>query len=268
MVCAQKGYPLVVTMAESFSIERRKLLRFLGAKVVLTPPPAGGTGMVAKAVELATTHGWFLTRQFENEANADYHSRTTAREIVDDFKDTTLDYWVTGYGTGGTLKGVARVLRAESKKTRIVVCEPADAALIASGQPQARNPDATPAAGHPSWNPHPLQGWTPDFIPKLAGDAVDMKLIDKLYAIPGPEAMKCSQELAKKEGIFVGITSGATFAGALKVAAEAPQGANILCMLPDTGERYLSTPLFADVPVDMTEEEIAIMKSTPFGNPA
>ena len=197
--------------------------------------------------ELAAAHGWFMTRQFENEANPDYHSRTTAREILDDFAGDRLDYWVTGYGTGGTLKGVARVLRKERPETKIIVCEPEDAPLLGSGIEQARKPDGTPAAPHPSFKPHPMQGWTPDFIPKLTGDAVDMKLIDRLLPIPGPEAIRCSKELATKEGIFVGITSGATFAGALKVAAEAQKGANILCMLPDTGERYLSTPLFADV---------------------
>ena len=268
MVCAAKGYPLVITMAESFSIERRKLMRFLGAKVILTPAALRATGMITKTQELAKKHGWFYVRQFENEANPDMHTRTTAREIIDDFKGEKLDYWVTGYGTGGTLKGVARVLQKETPTTKIIVCEPAEAALLTSGEMQKRNTDGSPAAGHPAWKPHPMQGWTPDFIPKITGDAVDMKLIHKVLTIPGLEAMKWSQELAKKEGIFVGITSGATFAGALKVAAEAHQGANILCMLPDTGERYLSTPLFAEVPTEMTEEEIAIMKSTPFGNPA
>ncbi len=261
MVCAAKGYPLVVVMAESFSIERRRLMRFLGAKVILTPAAHRATGMILKTIELAKTHGWFMTRQFENEANPDIHSATTAQEILKDFDK--LDYWVTGYGTGGTLKGVGRVLKKERPDTKIIVCEPADAALIASGAPQARNADGTPAAGHPAWKPHPMQGWTPDFIPKLTGDAVDLHLADQLLAIPGPEAMKMSQELATKEGIFVGITSGATFAGALKVAAIAPKGSTILAMLPDTGERYLSTPLFADIPVDMTEEEAAIYKSTP-----
>jgi cysteine synthase A len=263
MVCAAKGYPLVVTMAESFSIERRRLMRFLGAKVILTPPAARAIGMIEKTIELAKAHGWFMTRQFENEANADYHSKTTAPEILKDFEGDGLDYWVTGYGTGGTLKGVARVLREKSPKTKIVVCEPADAALIASGEAQAYNPDGTPAAGHPAWKPHPLQGWTPDFIGRLTGDAADQHLIDRLVAIPGPEAIRLSQALAKQEGIFCGITSGATFAGALQVAAEAPKGSNILAMLPDTGERYLSTPLFADTPVDMTEEELAIFRSTP-----
>ena len=263
MVCAAKGYPLVLVMAESFSVERRKLMRFLGAKVVITPAAERAVGMITKMEELAAAHGWFMTRQFENEANPDVHSRTTAREIVDDFDGERLDYWVTGYGTGGTLKGVARVLRKERPETKIIVCEPQDAQLLGSGIEQARKPDGTPAAPHPSFKPHPMQGWTPDFIPKLTGDAVAMQLVDRILAIPGPEGIRCSKDLATKEGIFVGISSGATFAGALKIAAEAQKGANILCMLPDTGERYLSTPLFADIAADMTEEELAISRSTP-----
>lgn len=263
MVCAQKGYPLVITMAEPFSVERRRLMRFLGAKVVVTPAAGRGFGMVAKAMELAKAHGWLLTRQFENEANPDIHSRTTAREIIEDFKGEKLDYWVTGYGTGGTLKGVSRVLAKEMPHTKIVVCEPEDAPLLRSGTKQERNPDGSPATAHPAFKPHPMQGWTPDFIPKLTEDAVDMKVIERIIPIPGAEGIKWSGELARKEGIFVGITAGATFAGALKVAADAPKGANILCMLPDTGERYLSTPLFANVSADMNEEEIAISRSTP-----
>jgi cysteine synthase A len=253
MVCAAKGYPLVVTMAESFSVERRKLMRFLGAKVVLTPAAQRATGMVDKAVALAKKHGWFLTRQFENEANADMHTRTTAREIIRDFQNERLDYWVTGFGTGGTLKGVARVLKKERPETKIIVCEPADAPMLGSKAAQ-------PAAGsHPSWKPHPMQGWSPDFIPKLTSDAVGM--IDQLLAVAGPDAMQCSRDLAQKEGIFVGITAGATLAGALQVCKGAPKGATLLAMLPDTGERYLSTPLFADVPADMTEEEQRIAQS-------
>ncbi|HEX7758281.1 MAG TPA: cysteine synthase A [Caulobacteraceae bacterium] len=263
MVCAQKGYPLVVTMPESFSVERRKLMRFLGAKVVLTPAAQRATGMVEKAVELAETHGWFLTRQFENEANPDMHSRTTAEEILADFEGEALDYWVTGYGTGGTLKGVARVLAEKRPDTKIIVCEPEDAQLLGSGAPQERKPDGSPAAGHPAWKPHPMQGWTPDFIPKLTGDAVAAHNVDQVIPIPGPEAIRTSLDLARKEGIFVGITAGATLAGALKIAAAAPKGSTILAMLPDTGERYLSTPLFADIPSDMTEEEVAIVQSTP-----
>jgi cysteine synthase A len=263
MVCAQKGYPLVVTMAESFSVERRKLMRFLGAKVITTPAAQRGTGMVAKAVELAERHGWFLTRQFENEANPDIHSKTTAQEILRDFEGERLDYWVTGYGTGGTLKGVGRVLRKERPDTKIIVCEPQDAQLLGSGEEQARNPDGSPAAGHPAFKPHPMQGWTPDFIPKLTGDAVDLGLADQVLPIAGPEAMRCSLELAQKEGVFVGITAGATLAGALRIAADAPEGTTLLAMLPDTGERYLSTPLFADIPADMTEDEQRIAGSTP-----
>ena len=263
MVCAQKGYPLVVTMAESFSIERRRLMRFLGAKVVLTPAAERGTGMVKKAVELAETHGWFLTRQFENEANADMHSRTTAREIIDAFAGERLDYWVTGFGTGGTLKGVGRVLAKERPETKVVVCEPADAPMLTSGTKQQRNPDGSPVGSHPAWKPHPLQGWSPDFIPKLTGDAADMGVIDRVVTVAGPDAMRWSRELAQKEGIFVGTSSGGTFAGALQVCNDASRGATVLCMLPDTGERYLSTPLFADIPADMTEEELKISSSTP-----
>ena len=210
MVCAAKGYPLVVTMAEQFSVERRKLMRFLGAKVVLTPAAGRAVAMVNKAVELAETHGWFLTRQFENEANADMHSRTTAREIIADFKGEKLDYWVTGYGTGGTLKGVSRVLAKEMPDTKIIVCEPEDASLLSSGVEQARKPDGSAASPHPAFKPHPMQGWTPDFIPKLTADAVDMKVIDRILRIPGAEAIRLGQELAQKEGIFVGITAGAS----------------------------------------------------------
>ena len=263
MVCAQKGYPLVVTMAETFSVERRKLMRFLGAKVVLTPAAQRGMGMVIKAVELAKTRGWFLTRQFENEANPDFHSRTTALEILEDFKGEPLDFWVTGYGTGGTLKGVSRILAKERPETKIIVCEPEDAQLLGSGITQQRNPDGSASAAHPTFKPHPMQGWTPDFIPKLTADAVDMGVIDRILPIPNGDALRCSRELAQKEGIFVGITAGATFAGALRVCADAPKGATVLCMLPDTGERYLSTPLFADIPADMTEEELTISRSTP-----
>ena len=265
MVCAAKGYPLGLTMPESFSIERRKLMRFLGAKVVVTPGALRATGMVLKTIELAKAHGWFMTRQFENEANPEMHVRTTAREIVEDFRGESLDYWVTGYGTGGTLNGVSRVLKQELPNTKIVVCEPTDAPLLSSGAAQQRNPDGTPAAGHSAWKPHPMQGWTPDFLPSLTGD-LDLSHVHRILTVAGPDAMRCSQELATQEGIFVGITSGATFAGALEIAREAKQGSNILCMLPDTGERYLSTPLFGNVAVDMTDEELAIMRSTPYGN--
>ena len=258
MVCAQKGYPLVLTMAESFSVERRKLMRFLGAKVILTPAPEGGTGMVRKAVELAEKNGWFLTRQFENEANAEFHARTTAREIVNDFKGERLDFWVTGIGTGGTLKGVGRVLDKERPETKVVVSEPADAPMLSSGTKQERNRDGSPASRHPSWKPHPIQGWSPDFIPKLAGDAVDAGYVDRVITVAAPDAMNWSRQLARKEGIFVGVSAGGTFAAALEVCKDAPKGSTILCMLPDTGERYLSTPLFADILAEMSAEETAI----------
>ncbi len=233
MVCAAKGYPLVVVMAESFSVERRKLMRFLGAKVILTPAALRATGMVTKTIELARTHGWFFTRQFENEANPQMHVRTTAREIVEDFKGERLDYWVTGYGTGGTLNGVSQVLAREMPATKIVVCEPADAPLLESGAPQARNPDGTPAATHPAWKPHPMQGWTPDFIPKITGE-VDLTRVHKLLPIANADAIRCSQELARKEGIFVGITSGATFAG----GAGHRRGGACRCQHPVHAARY------------------------------
>ena len=263
MVCAQKGYPLVVTMAENFSIERRKMLRFLGAKVVLTPAAQKGSGMLAKAVELAEKNGWFLVRQFENEANADAHSRTTAREIIKAFADVGLDYWVTGFGTGGTLKGVSRVLRKKSPKTKVIVCEPDNSPVLGSGIPQERDADGTPAESHPLFRPHLMQGWSPDFIPKLTEDVVNAKLIDEIIPIAGDDALQLSKSLARDEGIFVGISAGATLAGALAVAEKARPGSNVLCMLPDTGERYLSTPLFEGISEDMNEEEQAISQSTP-----
>jgi cysteine synthase len=263
MVCARKGYPLVVVMAENFSVERRKMMRFLGAKVVLTPAALKGSGMLAKATELAATHGWFLCRQFENEANADMHSRTTALEILEDFADESLDYWVTGFGTGGTLKGVARVLRERRPSTKVIVCEPDNSQVLGSGIAQPRNADGTPSQSHPTFRPHVMQGWSPDFIPKLTEDAVTLQLIDRVLPINGADAMRCSRELAVKEGIFTGITGGATFSGALQIAATAPEGSTILCMLPDTGERYLTTPLFADIAADMNDEELEIARSTP-----
>jgi cysteine synthase len=263
MVCAQKGYPLVVTMAESFSVERRKLMRFLGAKVVLTPASDKGSGMLAKARDLADKHGWFLARQFENEANPDMHSHTTAEEILADFGAGGLDYWVSGFGTGGTLKGVARVLKERSPSTRIVACEPDNSPLLASGIVQGYNPDGSPAASHPSFRPHLMQGWSPDFIPKLASDVLAANLVDEFVAVPGADALRCARELARNEGILCGISSGATFAAALAVAARAPNGSRILAMLPDTGERYLSTPLFAEVSENMSAEEREISGSTP-----
>ncbi|MDT3382498.1 pyridoxal-phosphate dependent enzyme [Labrys neptuniae] len=271
MVCARKGYPLVIVMAESFSVERRKLMRFLGAQVVLTPASEKGTGMVEKARELAAAHGWFWTRQFENEANADVHSDTTAREILRDFGGSGPDYFVTGAGTGGTLKGVARVLRAESPNTRIIVAEPENAPMLASGIDQQYKSDATPAASHPLFRPHPMQGWNPDFIPKLTADAVDSNLIDGIQPVGGSQALRLARELARQEGIFCGVTGGATLAAALEVAKTARPGSRILFMVPDTGERYLSTPLFETIEQEMDAAERKISNSTPlcrFGVPA
>jgi len=263
MVCAVKGYPLVVTMAESFSLERRKILRFLGAKVVLTPAELKGSGMVAKAVELAKAHGWFLVRQFENEANADAHTRTTAEEILATFEGEPLDFFVTGFGTGGTLKGTSRVLKKRSPGTKVIVCEPDNAQLLGSGIPQAREADGSPSDSHPNFRPHLVQGWSPDFIPKLTEDAIKAGTIDRIVPIDGKKALEFTRELACKEGIFCGVSGGATFTAAIEVAKGAPAGSNILCMLPDTGERYLSTPLFDDIADEMSEEEWEVSRSTP-----
>ncbi|MBV1882069.1 MAG: cysteine synthase A [Pseudomonadales bacterium] len=263
MVCAHKGYPLVVTMAENFSVERRKMLRFLGAKVVLTPASEKGSGMVSKAAELAKEHGWWEPKQFENPANADIHARTTAIEIIEDFSDVGLDYWVSGFGTGGTLSGVSRTLRAQSPKTKIIVCEPDNSQILNSGIAQTRKQDGSTDSSHPNFRPHLMQGWSPDFIPRLAEDATQDSRIDGFMSINGLDAIQCSKDLAQKEGIFVGITAGATLSGALKVAETAEKGSHILCMLPDTGERYLSTPLFDDIAVDMTEAEKDLSRSTP-----
>jgi len=227
MVCAAKGYPFVATMAESFSVERRKIMRGLGAKVILTPAAERGSGMVKKAEELARKHGWFLARQFENPANPDYHANTTGPEILRDFAGRRLDYWVTGYGTGGTMSGAGKVLKRARPDLTIVATEPAGAALLAGGD----------------WNPHKIQGWTPDFIP----DVLDRGIYDQLLSVTDERAIEVSRLLAHKEGIFTGISSGATLATALEVAEGAPDGSVILAMLPDTGERYLSTPLFEGV---------------------
>ncbi len=263
MVCAQKGYPLVVTMADSFSIERRKLMRMLGAKVVLTPRAQKGYGMYKKAVELAEANGWFLAHQFETAANADIHEATTAREIMNDFAGSRLDFFVTGYGTGGTVVGVGRVLRKERPETRIILSEPTNAALITSGVPQERGADEAPAGSHPAFEPHPIQGWTPDFIPYVLQEAIDQHLYDEVIPVTGAEGIKWAKALAQREGIFVGISAGATFAVARQVAERAPAGSVILCMLPDTGERYLSTPLFEGIEADMDAEEQALSRSTP-----
>ena len=263
MVCAQKGYPLVVTMADSFSVERRRLMRMFGAKVVLTPRAEKGLGMYRKAVELAEKHGWFLASQFETDANADIHESTTAQEIMSDFAGSRLDYVVTGYGTGGTVTGVARVLRKERPETRIILTEPANAQLLGSGYAQEREANGAPAASHPAFEPHPIQGWTPDFIPAVLQEAIEGEYYDELIPIAGAEGIKYAQELARKEGIFTGISGGSTFAGSLAIAQMATEGAVVLCMLPDTGERYLSTPLFERIIEDMDDEELVISRSTP-----
>lgn len=263
VVCAQKGYPLVVTMADSFSVERRKLMRMLGAKVVLTPRAQKGFGMYQKAVELAEANGWFLASQFETAANADIHESTTGREILNDFAGSRLDHFVTGYGTGGTVSGVARVLRRARPETRITLSEPANAQLLGSGTGQERGARHAPAASHPAFEPHPIQGWTPDFIPWVLQEAVDGKLYDEVVPVAGPEGIRWARELARREGIFTGISGGATFAVARQVAERAEPGAVVLCMLPDTGERYLSTPLFEGIEAEMDAEELALSRSTP-----
>ncbi len=271
MVCAQKGYPLVVVMAENFSVERRKLMRFLGAQVVLTPAAEKGSGMLAKAAELAETHGWFLCRQFENTANAAIHARTTAREILADFGETGLDYWVTGFGTGGTLQGVARVLKHYSPATRVVVAEPDNAQMLASGIAQPEAEHAARNQSHPRFRPHLMQGWSPDFISPLASESVKAGLVDRFAPVPGSEALDLARDLARREGILAGISGGATLAAALQVAETAPAGSKILAMIPDTGERYLSTPLFDNVAEEMDEAELEISQSSPscrFGSPA
>jgi cysteine synthase A len=228
MVCAVKGYPFVAIMADSFSVERRKLMRILGAKVILTPAAERATGMVKKAEELAKKNGWFLARQFENEANPEYHRNTTGPEILRDFVGRRLDWWVTGYGTGGTLTGAGDMIRKARPETKIAVVEPEGAALLAGKE----------------WKPHKIQGWTPDFIPEV----LDRKGFDELVTVTDVEARDAARDLAAKEGIFCGISSGGTFAGALKIAAKAAKGASILAMLPDTGERYLTTFLFEGIP--------------------
>jgi cysteine synthase A len=227
MVCAAKGYPFVATMSETFSVERRKIMRMLGAKVILTPAAERGTGMVKKAAELAKKHGWFLARQFENEANPAYHRNTTGPEILLDFAGKRLDYFVTGWGTGGTLTGAGEMIRLARPEVKIIATEPAGASLLA-GKP---------------WAPHKIQGWTPDFVPAV----LKKEVAHQILPVTEQEALENARALAAKEGIFCGISSGGTFAAALKVAAEAAQGAVIVAMLPDTGERYLSTVLFEGI---------------------
>ena len=228
MVCAAKGYPFVATMVETFSVERRKIMRMLGAKVILTPAAERGTGMVRKAEELAKKHGWFLARQFENPANPAYHRQTTGPEILSDFAGRRLDFFVTGWGTGGTLTGAGEMIRLARPEVRIIVTEPAGASLLAGAE----------------FKPHKIQGWTPDFVPKVLNRSVPHENLP----VTDDEAIAAARSLAKGEGIFCGISSGGTFAAAIKVAAKAPEGSVILAMLPDTGERYLSTPLFEGVP--------------------
>lgn len=263
MVCAAKGYPLVVTMAESFSVERRQIMRYLGAKVVVTPKAEKGTGMYMKAKELADANGWFLARQFETGANADIHESTTAQEIIGDFKGRKLDYFVSGYGTGGTIAGVGRVLKKTWPDAKLILSEPANAQLVGSGTAQERSEDHGPAGSHPEFEPHPIQGWTPDFIPWVLQEAIDKGYYDELIPVSGPDGMKWARELAAKEGIFTGVSGGSTFAVARQVAENAAPGSVILAMLPDTGERYLSTPLFEPFGADMNAEEQEISRSTP-----
>ncbi len=227
MVCAAKGYPFVACMSETFSIERRKIMRMLGAKVILTPAAERGTGMVRKAEELAKKNGWFLARQFDNPANPEYHRNTTGPEILSDFAGKRLDFWVTGWGTGGTLTGAGEIIKKARPDTKVIVAEPASASLLTGAE----------------FKSHKIQGWTPDFIPSVLNRDVG----DEILQVKDEEAIEASRALASKEGIFCGISSGATFAAALKVAQKAPQGSVILAMLPDTGERYLTTPLFEGV---------------------
>jgi cysteine synthase A len=227
MVCAAKGYPFVAVMVETFSIERRKIMRMLGAKVILTPAAERGTGMVRKAAELAQKNGWFLARQFENEANPEYHRNTTGPEILSDFAGKRLDFWVTGWGTGGTLTGAGEMIKKARPSCRIIATEPAEAALLSGAE----------------FKPHKIQGWTPDFVPAVLNKAVP----DEILPVTSDEAIGASRQLASKEGIFCGISSGGTFAAALKVAQKAPQGSVILAMLPDTAERYLTTALFEGI---------------------
>jgi cysteine synthase A len=263
MVCAQKGYPLVVTMPDSFSVERRKLMRMFGAKVVLTPRAQKAYGAYCKAIELAEANRWFLARQFETKANADIHETTTAREIINDFAGTRLDWFVSGYGTGGTIVGIARVLRRERPETRIVLSEPASAQMIGSKVAQERTPDGAPSASHPSWRPHTIEGWAPDFIPLVLQEGIDSSFYDEVIPVAAADGVEWARALAKKEGILTGISGGSTFAAALQIAHTAPAGSVILCMLPDTGERYLSSALFDGIEAEMTDEERELSQSTP-----
>mmetsp|Transcript_45569 Transcript_45569/g.105697 ORF Transcript_45569/g.105697 Transcript_45569/m.105697 type:complete len:376 (-) Transcript_45569:78-1205(-) len=269
MVCAQRGYNFVSTMAASFSVERRKVMRMLGAKVIVTPAPLGGTGMVKKAEELAEKHGWYLARQFENPANPEFHYKTTGQEILKDFNGKKLDYWVTGYGTGGTFSGAGKALKEARPDLKIVLSEPKPAPLLTSGIKQTRKEVmgkfGAPAEGHSAWTAHPIQGWTPNFIPLVTEQGVDAKYHEKVMLVEPKVAMETSHKLARQEGIFCGVSGGATVATALDVCAEAPTGSVVLAMIPDTAERYLSTPLFAEIDAEMDQEELKIMSSTPLG---
>ncbi|KAL7520609.1 hypothetical protein ACHAWX_005328 [Stephanocyclus meneghinianus] len=263
MMCAQRGYPCVITMAEPFSIERRKLMRMLGAKVIVTPKAGKGTGMVEKAKELAEKHGWFLCHQFETDANWKIHFETIGPEICNDMKGMNFDYWVTGYGTGGTFHGAGKYIKEHSPGTKIILAEPGAANLIRSGIKTTRNDDGTPASSHPAFKPHPIQGWTPDFIPLVLEKGLDQCIQDKVIDIPDDIAIQTSIALAKNEGILTGISCGATMWAAVETAKNAPEGSVIVAMLPDTGERYLSTPLFSEILEEMNEEELEIARSTP-----
>jgi len=269
MVAAQRGYKCVITMAESFSIERRKVMRMLGAKVIVTPKALKAKGMLDKAIELCDKNpSWHLCHQFETDANWKFHYETTGPEIVNDIKaindnKTTLDYWVTGTGTGGTFHGAGKYIKEHSPATKVIMVEPEGAALVQSGIATPRNADGTPSEGHPSWTPHPIQGWTPDFIPKVLEDSFALNLHDEIVICPGAQGILMAQELARKEGIFTGVSGGSTVWAAVQVAKKAPEGSVVVTMLPDAAERYLSTPLFADISADMDEEEWAIAKSTP-----
>ncbi len=263
MVCAQKGYPLVVTMVETFSVERRRLMRMLGAKVVITPKEGKGSGMVHKAIELSEKHGWFLASQFETDANADIHENTTAQEILKDFEGKDLDYIVTGYGTGGTLTGLGRAIKKARPDVKIILTEPANAALVQSGIPQERDEHNRPAKGHSAFEPHPIQGWTPDFISHVLQEGLNAGYADDLIPVNGADGIAWANKLASQEGILTGISGGSTFAVSQQIAETAKSGSSILCMLPDTGERYLSTPMFAAIEEDMNDEEMNISESTP-----
>lgn len=261
MVCAAKNYPLVVTMPDSASMERRKLMRFLGAKVLLTPASEGGTGAYEVAKKLVLKNNWFFARQFENEDNANIHEETTGIEIYNDFKEIGLDYWVSGYGTGGTFTGVSRTLRRKLPNTKLILTEPDVAPLLESGTKQVRNDDGSAAKSHPAWNPHPIQGWTTDFIPLVLQESIDNKYYDELIPVSGDDGLYWSHELAKKEGIITGVSGGSTFAIAVEVAKKAKKDSNILCMLPDTAERYMSSVLFDSIDPEMNKEELNLLDS-------